>query len=286
VPVDAPTPQYHTRNGQVILDMQEIDFNRDGIMDLVLAVSEVGGVGHAEIWWGAGSGEYYVNPQSYVGLAADGYSTPLTTVTAARAADLNGDGLTDFVLSSIDSSFQSTVHIYINTGYNQYFDWIPVQNFRVSGLVTQLRLGDQIEDNQGDIDILLAVSTGDVSGHVEVWHQGEDSYFGLVDESRRIANDRMYTNGAPISMMVMHLDNDVFPDILIGTRRNTGYEGTVEYALGFGHLLSETIPLSDLSIGAVLTMTHADFNMDGVQDLAIGTQNSGTTGKVLVFFRR
>ena len=96
----------------------------------------------------------------------------------------------------------------------------------------------------------------------------------------------MYTNGAPISLIVMHLDNDVFPDIVVGTRRNTGYEGTVEYALGFGHLLSETLPITDASIGAVLTMTNADFNMDGVQDLAVGTQNSNTTGKVLVFYRK
>ena len=287
IPGDAPAREYNTKNGEVVRDMQELDFNRDGFMDLVLAVDEVGEAGHAEIWWGAGSGEYYLNDQSIVASAADGFLSPLPTVTAARAADLNGDGFTDFVLSSLDSSFRSTVHIYLNTGYDsRYFDWIPIQNFHVAGLVTQIRLGDQIEDDQRDIDILLAVQTGDVSGYVEVWHQAEDTYFGLVDESQRIPNDRMYTNGAPISLMVMHLDNDVFPDIVVGTRRNTGYEGTVEYALGFGHLLSEARPATDISIGAVLTMAHADFNMDGVQDLAVGTQNSGTTGRVLVFYRR
>jgi hypothetical protein len=84
----------------------------------------------------------------------------------------------------------------------------------------------------------------------------------------------------------MNLDNDIFPDILVGTRRNTGFEGTVEYALGFGHLLSESIPITDTSLGAVLTMTDADFNMDGVKDLAVGTQTSSTGGKLFVFFRK
>jgi len=80
--------------------------------------------------------------------------------------------------------------------------------------------------------------------------------------------------------------NALFPDIVVGTRRGSGYEGTVEFALGFGHLLSETQPTTDYSIGAVLTMTHADFNMDGVEDLAVGTQNSSTRGKILVFYRK
>lgn len=87
-------------------------------------------------------------------------------------------------------------------------------------------------------------------------------------------------------MVVMRLDNDIFPDVVVGTRRNTGFEGTVEYAHGFGHLLSESVPTTDISIGAVLTMVGADFNLDGVTDLAVGTQNATTTGKVLVFYRK
>lgn len=286
LPGNTPDLEYHTRNGEVVRDLQEIDFNRDGIKDLVLAIDEVGGAGHAEIWWGLGKGAYTLNPSSFIDYAADGYMTPLNTVTAARAADINKDGRTDLVLASIDGAYVSRVHVYENTGLGLFFDFIPVQNFRIDGIVNKMVLGDQVEDDQKDVDVLCAVQTGDVVGYVEVWHQGPDGYFGLVDESRRIANDRMYTNGAPVSMLVMHLDNDVFPDILVGTRRNTGYEGTVEYALGFGHLLSESVPLTDFSIGAVLTMTNSDFNMDGVQDLAVGTQNSSTRGKVLVFYRK
>ena len=285
-PPDTPDYQYTTSNGEVVRDMQEIDFNRDGIRDLVLGIDGVNGAGHVEIWWGQGAGSYFQNSSSLIDQAADGYYSPQTTVSAARVADINGDGLNDLIVASLESTFVSRVHVYLNTGYDSFFDWVPIQIFDVQGEITQLRLGDQIEDDQGDTDILLAVQTAETAGHVEVWHQSSDNYFGLVDESARIANDRMYTNGAPISMMVMHLDNDIFPDILVGTRRNTGYEGTVEYALGFGHLLSETIPTTEWSIGAVLTMTNEDFNMDGVKDLAVGTQNSSTRGKVLVFYRK
>jgi hypothetical protein len=285
-PSDTPIVSYHTDNGETVRDMQHVDINRDGFKDLLLAVDEVGGGGHVEVWWGQGGGSYMRAPESFVREAADGLRTPLQTVTAARVADLDWDGLADLVVAEFDGLYTSRVHVYLNTGLTSAFDPIGIQNFLVDGQITQLRLGDQVEDDDQDIDIVLAVQMGDVYGHVEVWHQDPDNYFGLVDESRRIANDKMLTGGAPISMVVMHLDNDVFPDILVGTRRGSGFEGTVEFALGFGHLLSESVPTTETSIGAVLTMTNADFNMDGVKDLAVGTQNASTRGKVLVFYRK
>ena len=278
---------WHTDNGEIVWDLQKVDIDGDGIDDLLAAVDEAGtSKGHAEIWWGRGGGRYELTSESFVRRMADGLGTPLFSVTAARAADLNGDGRNDLVLSSVEGNGVSSVHVYRQSALGLLGDWIPVQEFEVVGDITHIRLMDLVEDDQGDVDIIIASATSEYTGHIEVWHQGFDGRFGLVSEAGRTMDDQMPTGGAPLSLIVTRLDNDVFPDTVVGVRQNNSYEGTVEYALGFGHLLSEPSPITEWSIGAVLTMTEADFNVDGVNDLAVGTQNSSSSGKIFVFFRQ
>ena len=273
-------------NGQVIWDLQHADVDGDGVNDLVVAVEEVGSTtGHVEIWKGYRDGTFTTSESAAIRHQVNGYST-LGVVTAAQVADLDGDGRRDLVIGSVDGPGRSSVHVYLQSRLGLLVDWLPLQTFDVMGEITRIRLEDLVEDDQGDVDIVVASATSDITGHIEIWHQGPAGYFGLIGESGRSADDLMPTGGAPLSLIVTRLDNDVFPDTVIGVRRNNGFEGTVEYALGFGHLLSEPIPITEWSIGAVLTMTESDFNLDGVSDLAVGTQNSSTAGKIFVFFRR
>ena len=287
IPSEVPDFEYHTVDGEIVRDMQLYDANNDGRLDLVIAVDRVSGGGHVEVWAGTGTGAFAPPLSATIKSGADPARSPLMAVTAARMADINYDGLPDLVLADSDETFTGRVHIFMSSAIGGTGATLePYQMFFVKGQVSHIHIGDQFEDDAGDQDILLAVETGETTGYVELWLQHEDGHFGLVDESSRIADDRMYAGGAPISMVVMRLDNDIFPDVVVGTRRNTGFEGTVEYAHGFGHLLSESVPTTDISIGAVLTMVGADFNLDGVTDLAVGTQNATTTGKVLVFYRK
>jgi prepilin-type N-terminal cleavage/methylation domain-containing protein len=287
MPGEIPAFEYRTFDGEIVRDMQLYDANGDGRLDLVVAVDEVGFGGHVEVWAGTGKGEFVRPLSATITSGADPSRSPLLTVTAARMADINYDGLPDIVIADYDEAFASRVHIFMSSaigGPSRALE--PYQMFYVKGQVTHIHIGDQVEDDRGDQDILLAVQTSETTGYVELWLQHEDAHFGMISESSRVPNDRMLSGGAPISMVVMRLDNDIFPDVIVGTRRNTGFEGTVEYAHGFGHLLSESVPTTDVSIGAVLTMVGADFNLDGVTDLAVGTQNASTAGKVLVFYRR
>lgn len=283
---NSATTSYDTENGAVVWDLQHIDINGDGIPDLLASVDEVGGVGgHAEIWWGRSGGTFERDASGmFRGTATT--LAPLNSVTSAQAADLNGDGLMDVVLASVDSPYASSVHVFLQQRVGSIISWLGWQSFSVQGAITQIRLADLVEDDQGEIDIIIASATSEFTGHVEIWHQDATGRFGLLSESGRVMNDLMPTGGAPLSLLVTHLDNDVFPDTVIGVRRNNAYEGTVEYALGFGHLLSEPIQLTEFSIGAVLTMAEDDFNLDGVNDFAVGTQNSSTRGKIYIFFRR
>ena len=176
------------------------------------------------------------------------------------------------------------MHVFTQSAFGGRWDFL--QNFRVQGVVTRLGLVDMVEDDQQDIDIVLAVETSATTGGVELWHNHEDGYYGLLGESGRSMDDFMVTGGAPLSLILTRLDNDIFTDVVVGVRSGTGYEGTVKFARAFGHLPAEPESVSTSSLGAVMTMTESDFNKDGVADLAAGTQNSSTSGKVFILFRR
>jgi hypothetical protein len=96
----------------------------------------------------------------------------------------------------------------------------------------------------------------------------------------------MYTHGAPLVMYAFPMDNDMFPDLLIGTRTSSTYQGDFELARTFGYLPAQATPITDSQLGAVVTMTLNDFNRDNAMDLAVGTQNSATEGQVVIFFRQ
>jgi hypothetical protein len=283
---NSPDWSRNTTDGEVVQDLQWVDVDGNGIKDLVVAVDEASIGGHVEIWWGDGGGSFEAGTPHTISYAADGSFTPLGPVTGARMADVDGDGIVDLVCSSVDSPYESSVHVYIQKRLGSYFEFIPMQTFDVLGQITQVRLVDLVEDDQGDTDIVLAVAKSEETGGIEVWQQSWDGYFGTVGESGRFMDDFMITGGAPLSLVITHLDNDIFPDTVIGVRQSSSYDGRVEFALGFGNLLSEAIPITDYSIGAVLTMTEDDFNSDGVSDLAVGTQNSTSSGKLFVFFRQ
>jgi prepilin-type N-terminal cleavage/methylation domain-containing protein len=280
---DVPDTELMGQAVNVVWDMQTVDYNRDGIQDLVLAEETGSGQGQIEFWEGTGGGQYALDTGRTIREGGAGDGGLIGAVKSLDMADINGDGLPDLVAGSTEPTGQHAVHVFVDNGMGSMD---PIQRFRVRGEISQLRLIDMVEDDANDLDIVVAVQTSDSTGGVELWLGNENGRFGLMTEAGLIQDDWMDTGGAPLSMVITHLDNDVFPDVITGVRYGYGFDGTVEYARSFGHLPSVTTPTTTTSIGAVITMDEGDFNMDGVPDLAAGTQNTTSSGKVFIFFRQ
>jgi hypothetical protein len=283
---DSPNEELMAESAEVIWDLELTDFSGDGIDDLILAVDRSFYQGHVEFWKGLGGGEYVQIPEATLKTGADPSGDPLGSVRAVEVEDINGDGQLDLVVGSLYSTGRSTVDVYHQDPLDFVLDLLPIQRFSISGELSGLELVDMVEDDAGDLDIVASVKTSDVLGGVELWHQYADGRFGIFTEGGRIRDDWMDTGGAPLSLLMTRLDNDVFPDVIVGVRAGYTFDSTLEYARGFGHLPSESVATTDWSIGAVITVTEGDLNMDGVTDLAAGTQTSSSSGKVFVFFRQ
>lgn len=286
---DLPTtPDYEllAQNGDVVWDVEIVDFTRDGVDDLVVAVETGSYQGHVEFWKGRGNGEFTLIPDATLTVSAGGLGEMLGTVRAVEVEDINDDGFRDLVVASLESDGHSSVNVYLQPALAFGVDFVPMQQFAVNGEISGLELTDMVEDDSEDLDIIVAVKTSETLGGVELWHQKVDGRYGILTEAGRIQDDWMDAGGAPLSLAISHLDNDVFPDVIVGVRSGYTFDGTIEIARSFGHLPSETQPTTEWSIGAVITMTEGDFNMDGIPDLAAGTQTSSTSGKVFIFFRR
>ena len=87
-----------------------------------------------------------------------------------------------------------------------------------------------------------------------------------------------------MSLVSAKVDNDVFPDIIVGTRNSDFYDGQLLVYRAFGFSPTNGTVISNSGVGEVVTTTTADFNKDGAPDLATGTRTSGSTGKVVIYF--
>src|SRR5262249_18919085 len=111
------------------------DFNRDGIPDLIVAVS---GAGKVSFLQGTGAGTF-----SLVGADITGLSQPRAVVVG----DFNGDGWMDFAVSLYPAN---GVRFFLNTGTTGFA-------FTTTGFVTT-----------GKLPIALAVGDFDRDGHLDV----------------------------------------------------------------------------------------------------------------------
>lgn len=286
MPGNSPDNWYATNGGESVLDLQTLDFYGSRSIDLVVGVKNATMSGSAELWSGMGGGQFSRIPGGIITVGASPLGLVLGEAQAAVLADVNGDGREDLIVGARQTMSMSTVNVYLRYPDVSGIHFEPYQAFPVNGLITDLIVGDMVDDDQGRPDIVVAAEITETNGGIELWTQHDDGYFGLPTGTARSFDDFMFTDGAPIVMEMLKLDNDVFPDLLIGTRTSNTYQGYVLMALGFGYLPAEATQITSNLIGAVVTMTTNDFNKDNAMDLAVGTQNAATQGQVVIFYRQ
>jgi hypothetical protein len=162
--------------------------------------------------------------------------------------------------------------------------WVST-TIRITGILSDLLALDMKEDDRGDVDIVVAVGLAGDSGRLEVWNNRGNNHFGIGETADTTPDDTADPGGTPLSLVAAKIDNDVFPDIIAGTR-NGLYSGAVQLYRAFGYLPSTPQHVSTTQVGEVITMTSADYNKDGAPDLAVGTRTSATAGKVVIYFNQ
>lgn len=187
-----------TTNNIFVLDLAAVDLNRDGNLDLVAVLQDVG----FEVWYGNGNGTFQTGVF---------YATSTGPLTVA-AGDFNGDGLPDIAIGD-DSG---NVEIWNNTGGKSFG---LTKTISVSGPLHLLKLRAADLNGNGVTD-LVAFNSGAVWA---LWGDGQDGF----------TVDQLKTYLVPMDMNVGDLNGDGRDDIIVSYDCDVSLSGPSAPCLAF-----------------------------------------------------
>jgi hypothetical protein len=273
----------YTASGLEVLDLALGDFDGDKHTDIAVGLSNGYGIGRFEVW--EGSGANYTQNIDGTYTTIPGSSITLGEVVAIESADFNDDGYDDLVVAAQSSPYSSYVFLLLNDPTRSSGKSFARRSvFAVNGTIKDMLIVDMMEDDQGDLDIILGTEISSAVGRVEVWHNNGSNAFGTDVSGTLMPNDTSDPGGSPLSINALRIDNDVFPDLAVGTRNGSSYTGDVVIYRAFGFLPLNGTVISSSGSGEVVTITSDDFNKDGAPDIAVGTRVSSSAGKVVIYF--
>jgi hypothetical protein len=268
------------------------DFNRDGIMDLVVGLRSSAGTftGGFETFQGQAGGTF--TPWGFETTAGKSGGLLIGEVWSVKTGDVDQDGDVDVVIGSRLNTYSGVIDVFFNNrGKGRgIFTWGA--RYAAPGAVNTLQVLDMKEDDQGDVDILAGVSMAANKGALFLWLNdrgqfGRPDTTGLVfpaEFTPNVPNDGLAPGGEVFSIAAAPVNPDIFPDIFVGTRTSGFYTGDIYFVQTFGLLPSFGERINTTSIGEVVTMKIADFNNDNKLDVVTGTRTSAVQGKLLIFF--
>jgi len=221
------------------------DFNHDGKLDLAVADVDAQTV---TILFGRGNGSFTA-----------GKPIPATTPGSVTAADLNGDGNLDLVLVAYN---YNELNILLGNGKGG-FKAAPNILIDFGNGVSGGCLNAAVRDFNGDgkLDIAVACTAG-----VAILLGNGDGTFG--------PNPTILPTGEPY-LVVADVNGDGKPDLLgAGPNINGQCNASVDVFLGNGDGTFQPVKQYSPNNGSVCSLTVADFNGDGILDVAVTTLNS------------
>lgn len=289
----SPDIAYNSGGATEVMDAELADFNMDGHKDLVVGLkSPFGSLGSFEILVGSGGGVF--SSAQVVSTAGSVNIVDLGEIWAVGTGDIDGDGDMDIVVGSHMSDYTGHIDIYRNMAYaSGIFAWHS--RYISYGAVNDLKVVDMREDDGGDPDIVAAVSSNAGQGYVALWLNDGAGTFGIPDTTGYAfpadvtpmwADDGLFAEGEALSLAILSVNNDVFPDVAYGTRSSVFYTGDIYVLPAYGTLPVSGTKINTTESGEIITMDVADFNKDNRPDIVVGTRSSATQGKLVAFFGR
>jgi len=288
-----PVSQYICSGTNEVMDSRLADFNLDGNPDLLVGLkSPVGTSGAFEVWEGIG-GSVFMSWQYVTTAGPEDDEMDLHPVWAVEAADVDGDGDMDIVVGSHVTDYSGYIDIYLNTGYGSgSFSWYA--RYQPFGAVNDIVSVDMHEDDSGDDDIIAGVTSSANAGRVMLWNNDAGT-FGIPDTlglsfedetTPRLPSDYVDAGGEVLSLGILRVNNDVYPDVTYGTRSSSVYTGDIYVLPAYGTLPPGGIKINRTEAGEIISIDVADFNKDGRPDIVVGTRSSATQGRLVAFFGR
>ncbi len=287
---NSPDKAYYASGLNEVMDSKLADFDLDGEFDLVIGLKDpIGITGAFEVLLGSGDGDF--SSREYVTDAGPVDDFKLGAIWAVETGDVDGDGDQDIIVGSHVTPVTGYIDVYLNTGYaSANFTWSA--RYASWGAVNDLKMVDMKEDDDGDPDIVAGISVGPNIGLVFLY-LNEAGVYGIADttgyafgpeEVHNMPDDFVFANGEVLSIAVLQVNNDIFPDITYGTRSSSLYTGDIYVLPAYGTLPEFGLKINTSELGEIISIDVADFNKDSSPDIVVGTRSSATQGKLVAFF--
>lgn len=266
------------------------DLNADGEVDLVVGAHEYSGTtGRAYILYNDGS---YPTTANTANVIITGESNSIFG-SSLTAGDFNADSKVDLAVGGRFSAAAGRVYIFYNDGS------IPTTaataDVTITGETTDsfgfaVASGDLNADGKTDLTV-GAYEYSSITGRVYIFYN--DGSIPTTAATADVTIDGQTSSDAfGDALATGDLNGDGRTDLVVGARNNNTSTGRTYVFYNDGSIPS-TGSSADLMYDGSATgeycgkaMTVADFNTDGLKDLAIGCANrdsSSTAGKVYTF---